>query len=92
MTAFMIVVTGALLGLLILIDPSPRNLRTLKIGAFVGVLSLLAAWTWPIQVGMGLIALFLLVPSLASAVGLLVPVGALIAIGVARILYKKNLL
>jgi hypothetical protein len=60
MTAFMIVVTGALLGLLILIDPSPRNLRTLKIGAFVGVLSLLAAWTWPIQVGMGLIALFLL--------------------------------
>ena len=39
-----------------------------------------------------MITLFLLVPSLAGAVGLLVPVGALIAIGVARILYKKNLL
>jgi hypothetical protein len=35
---------------------------------------------------------FLLVPSLSSAVGILVPVGALIAIGAARILYKKNLL
>jgi len=39
-----------------------------------------------------MVTLFLLVPSLASAVGILVPVSALIAIGVARILYKKNLL
>ena len=39
-----------------------------------------------------MIALFVLVPSLASSVGVLVPVGALIAIGVARILYKKGLL
>ncbi len=39
-----------------------------------------------------MIALFILVPSMASSVGILVPVGALIAIGVARILYKKNLL
>ena len=38
------------------------------------------------------VALFLAVPSLASSVGVLVPVGALIAIGVARILYKKGLL
>ena len=37
-----------------------------------------------------MIALFILVPSLASSVGILVPVGALIAIGVARILYKKG--
>lgn len=36
--------------------------------------------------------LFVLVPSLSSSVGVLVPVGALIAIGVARILYKKGLL
>jgi len=35
--------------------------------------------------------LFLLVPSLASSVGVLVPVGALIAIGVSRILYKKGM-
>ena len=37
-----------------------------------------------------MIVLFLLVPSLASSVGILVPVGALISIGGARILYKKN--
>lgn len=39
-----------------------------------------------------MLVLFISVPSLASSVGVLVPVGALIAIGVARILYKKNLL
>lgn len=38
-----------------------------------------------------MIALFLAVPSLSSSVGVLVPVGALISIGAARILYKKNL-
>ena len=39
-----------------------------------------------------MIVLFICVPSLASSVGILVPVGALIAIGVSRVLYKKNLL
>lgn len=39
-----------------------------------------------------MIILFLLVPSLASSVGILVPVGALISIGVARILYKKKMI
>jgi hypothetical protein len=38
-----------------------------------------------------MLALFICVPSLASAVGVMVPVGALIAIGAARILYKKGL-
>lgn len=37
-----------------------------------------------------MVALFLLAPSLASSVGILVPVGALIAIGVSRLLYKKG--
>lgn len=37
-----------------------------------------------------MIVLFICVPSLASSVGVLVPVGALIAIGVARILYKRG--
>lgn len=37
-----------------------------------------------------MVALFICVPSLASSVGVLVPVGALIAIGVARILYLKG--
>jgi len=39
-----------------------------------------------------MIALFVLVPSLAGSVGMLVPVGALIAIGVARILYNRGIL
>ena len=39
-----------------------------------------------------MIVLFVCVPSLAGSVGILVPVGALIAIGVASVLYKKNLL
>ena len=37
-----------------------------------------------------MVVLFLCVPSLSSSVGVLVPVGALLAIGVARILYKKG--
>jgi len=37
-----------------------------------------------------MITLFFLVPSLASSVGILVPVGAIIAVIAARILYKKK--
>ena len=39
-----------------------------------------------------MLALFILMPSLAGSVGILVPVGALIAIGVSRLLYKRGLL
>lgn len=39
-----------------------------------------------------MVVLFMLVPSLSKSVSILVPVGALIAIGVARVLYKKGLL
>lgn len=37
-----------------------------------------------------MVVLFLLVPSLASSVGVLVPVGVLIALGAARLMYKKG--
>ncbi len=37
-----------------------------------------------------MVALFLAVPSLAGSVGVLVPVGVLIALGAGRILYKKG--
>ena len=37
-----------------------------------------------------MVVLYMLVPSLSGSVSVLVPVGALIAIGVARILYKKG--
>lgn len=39
-----------------------------------------------------MIILFLFVPSLANKVGILVPVGALLSIGAARILYNKKLI
>lgn len=39
-----------------------------------------------------MLVLFISVPSLASSVSVLVPVGAIIAIGAARVLYKKGLL
>lgn len=38
-----------------------------------------------------MVILFLLVPSLADSVGVLVPVGVLVSMGAARILYKKEL-
>lgn len=37
-----------------------------------------------------MVVLFLLVPSLAGSVGVLVPVGILIALGAARVMYKKG--
>lgn len=39
-----------------------------------------------------MVVLFLAVPSLAGSVGVLVPVGVLIALGAARIMYKKGML
>jgi len=39
-----------------------------------------------------MVVLFVCIPSLSGAVGMLVPVGALIAIGVARVLYNRGLL
>jgi len=37
-----------------------------------------------------MVALFLAVPSLASSVGVLVPVGVLVALGAGRVMYKKG--
>ena len=48
-------------------------------------------WKIALTPALFMVALFLLVPSLAGSVGILVPVGALISIGMARILYKKGL-
>lgn len=39
-----------------------------------------------------MVVLFLLAPGLSSSVGILVPVGVLIAIGAARVMYKKGML
>ena len=59
---------------------------------FGGLAVVYISKNWKIAVAplVFMIIIFLAVPSLASSVGILVPVGALIAIGVARILYKKG--
>lgn len=59
---------------------------------FGGLAVVYVSKNWKISIAplIFMIVLFLLVPSLSGSVGVLVPVGALIAIGSARILYKKG--
>ena len=57
----------------------------------LGVVYIAKNWKLAIAPLVVMIGLFVAVPSLASSVSVLVPVGALIAIGTARILYKKGL-
>lgn len=61
---------------------------------FGGLAVVYVSKNWKISIAplVFMIVLFLLVPSLSGSVGVLVPVGALIAIGSARYLYKKGLL
>ena len=73
------------------LQPAFENILPALFGA-LGVVFISRNWKIAIAPLVVMIALFLLIPSLSKAVGILVPVGALIAIGVARILYKKNLL
>jgi len=56
----------------------------------LGVVYISKNWKIAIAPLLFMLILFLLVPSLASSVGVLVPVGALVAIGVSRWLYKKG--
>ncbi len=59
---------------------------------FGGLAVVFISRNWKIALGpmIFMLVLFLVQPSLASAVSLLVPVGALIAISLSRILYKKG--
>lgn len=59
---------------------------------FGGLAVVYVSKNWKISIAplVFMVALFLLFPSLSGSVGVLVPVGALIAIGAARILYKKG--
>lgn len=61
---------------------------------FGGLAVVYVSKNWKIAIAplLFMVVLFLLVPSLASSVGVLVPVGALIAIGAARIMYKRGIL
>lgn len=50
------------------------------------------SWKLSIAPVLFMVVLFLLVPSLASSVGILVPVGVIIALGAGRFLYKKGMI
>lgn len=56
----------------------------------LGVVYISKNWKVAVAPVVFMVVLFLLVPSLAGSVGVLVPVGALISIGAARLLYKKG--
>lgn len=57
----------------------------------LGVVFIARNWKISIAPLAAMLILFICVPSLSGAVSVLVPVGALISIGAARILYKKGL-
>ena len=73
------------------LKPAFDNIMAALMGA-LGLVYISKNWKLAIAPLTFMIVLFLLVPSLASSVGILVPVGALIAIGAGKILQKKNLL
>jgi hypothetical protein len=57
----------------------------------LGVVFIARNWKISIAPLAAMLILFICVPSLSGAVSVLVPIGALISIGAARILYKKGL-
>ncbi|MBR5329397.1 MAG: hypothetical protein IKV45_04240 [Firmicutes bacterium] len=59
---------------------------------FGGLAVVYVSKNWKIAIAplVFMVVLFLCVPSLASSVGVLVPVGVLIALGAARVMYKKG--
>ena len=69
--------------------PAVDNILPALFGG-LGVVYISKNWKLAVAPLAFMVALFLALPSLAGSVGVLVPVGALIAIGVARILYKKG--
>lgn len=74
-----------------ILAPAFNNILPSLFGA-LGVVLIAKDWKVAIAPLVCMSLLFIIVPALSAAVGILVPVSALIAIGVARILYKKNLL
>ena len=88
------------IGVLLLAQLAPIiNSQTLKPAfenilpsLFGGLAVVYVSKNWKISLApmLFMILLFLCVPALSGSVGVLVPVGALISIGAARILYKRN--
>lgn len=74
-----------------IVKPAFDNILPALFGG-LAVVYVSKSWKLSIAPLLFMVVLFLLVPSLSGSVGVLVPVGALIAIGAARIMYKKNML
>ncbi|MFI3212546.1 MAG: hypothetical protein R3Y24_04310 [Eubacteriales bacterium] len=72
-------------------EPAFNNILPALFGG-LAVVYISKNWKLSIAPLVFMCAIFLAVPSLASSVGILVPVGVLIALGVGRILYKRGLL
>lgn len=72
-----------------ILQPAFDNILPALFGG-LGVVYISKNWKLAIAPLTFMVVLFLLVPSLSSSVGVLVPVGALIAIGASRILYQKG--
>ena len=73
------------------LQPAFDNILPALFGG-LGVVFVSRSWKIAIAPCVFMVALFILVPSLASSVSVLVPVGALLAIAVSRFLYKKGIL
>ena len=73
------------------LKPAFDNIMPALFGG-LGVVYISKNWKVAIAPVLFMIVLFIAVPSLAGSVGVLVPVGILISLGAARIMYKKNLL
>ena len=73
------------------LKPAFDNIMASLMGA-LGLVYISKNWKLAVAPLTFMILLFLLVPSLASSVGILVPVGAIIAIAAGSFLQKKNLL
>ena len=71
------------------LKPAFDNILSSLFGA-LGFVYISKNWKVSIMPVLFMIALFIAVPSLAGSVGVLVPVGILISLGAARIMYKKG--
>lgn len=71
------------------LKPAFDNILSSLFGA-LGFVYISKNWKVSIVPVLFMIALFIAVPSLAGSVGVLVPVGILISLGAARIMYKKG--
>jgi len=71
------------------LDPAFKNILPSLFGA-LGVVMISRGWKIAVAPIIFMLVLFILVPSLASAVGILVPAGVVIAVVSARLLYKKG--